>query len=91
MYNAFDNVDVFLLPGKDYAQPFPPDFKQPSYASVCDVITAKDGPLADWLGRVNSKQYHDDCIYDMVMMANRNQPVTSSVTMWKSVREKEAV
>ncbi|XP_035527995.1 IgGFc-binding protein-like [Morone saxatilis] len=51
---------------KDCAQPLPPDFTPPSYTSVCDVITAKDGPLADCVGRVDSRQYHDDCIYDMV-------------------------
>ncbi|XP_051263188.1 IgGFc-binding protein isoform X2 [Dicentrarchus labrax] len=52
---------------KDCAQPLPPDFTPPSYTSVCDVITAKDGPLADCVGRVDSRQYHDDCIYDMVL------------------------
>lgn len=68
MCNAFDNVvDGFLLPGKDCAKPLPPDFKPPSYTSVCDIITAKVGPLADCVGRVNSKQYRDDCIYDMVL------------------------
>uniref|UniRef100_A0A8C2WYZ8 VWFD domain-containing protein n=1 Tax=Cyclopterus lumpus TaxID=8103 RepID=A0A8C2WYZ8_CYCLU len=47
--------------------PLPPNFKPPAYASVCDVITAKDGPMSDCLQRVDSKQYRDDCIYDMVL------------------------
>ncbi|TDH12248.1 hypothetical protein EPR50_G00069860 [Perca flavescens] len=52
---------------KDCAPPLPPDFKPPSYTSVCDIITAKDGPLANCVGRVDSQQYRDDCIYDMVL------------------------
>ncbi|XP_034384908.1 IgGFc-binding protein-like isoform X1 [Cyclopterus lumpus] len=52
---------------KDCAQPLPPNFKPPAYASVCDVITAKDGPMSDCLHRVDAKQYRDDCIYDMVL------------------------
>ncbi|KAL7394213.1 hypothetical protein ABVT39_022340 [Epinephelus coioides] len=51
---------------KDCPPPFPPGFEPPSYTSVCDIITAKDGPLADCLSRVDSKQYHDDCVYDMM-------------------------
>nr|XP_019946686.1 PREDICTED: IgGFc-binding protein-like [Paralichthys olivaceus] len=51
---------------KNCAPPLPTDFKPPRYTSVCNVITAKDGPLVDCVGRVDSKQFHDDCIYDMV-------------------------
>ncbi|XP_029307092.1 IgGFc-binding protein-like [Cottoperca gobio] len=58
---------------KDCAQPLPPDFKPPSYTSVCDVITAQDGPLADCVDRVDSKQYHHDCIYDMVLNEGKQQ------------------
>lgn len=70
---CFDNICVFLLTGKDCAQPLPPNFTPPSYTSVCDVITAKDGPLADCVGRVDSKQYHDDCIYDMVLRDGKQE------------------
>lgn len=74
MYNAFDNVVVgFLLPGDDCAQPFPPDFKPPSYTSVCDIITAEDGPLAGCVNLLDSKQYRADCIYDMVLFEGKQQ------------------
>ncbi|KAK1896268.1 IgGFc-binding protein [Dissostichus eleginoides] len=49
------------------ATPLPPDFKPPGYTSVCDVITAKEGPLADCGGRLDAEQYRQDCIYDMVL------------------------
>ncbi|KAK5862889.1 hypothetical protein PBY51_018240 [Eleginops maclovinus] len=49
------------------ATPLPPDFKPPGYTSVCDVITAKDGPLADCVGRMDAEQYRQDCMYDMVL------------------------
>ncbi|XP_070691021.1 IgGFc-binding protein-like [Pempheris klunzingeri] len=52
---------------KDCAQPLPPDFTPPSYTSACHVITARDGPLADCVDRVDSQQYLADCIYDMVL------------------------
>ncbi|KAM9852278.1 IgGFc-binding protein-like isoform 2-T2 [Aulostomus maculatus] len=58
---------------KDCAQPLPPDFKPPDYTAVCDVITAKDGPLADCMGRVDSQLYHDNCIYDMVLENGQQQ------------------
>ncbi|XP_056237753.1 IgGFc-binding protein-like [Seriola aureovittata] len=61
------NVEGCSHECKDCAQPLPPDFKPPSYTSACDVILAKDGPLGDCVGRVDSKQYHEDCIYDMVL------------------------
>ncbi|XP_040020452.2 IgGFc-binding protein [Gasterosteus aculeatus] len=65
---------------KDCAQPLPPDFKPPANASVCDVITAKDGPMADCLGRADSKQYHDDCVYDMVLSEGREQAACAIIS-----------
>ncbi|XP_074510552.1 IgGFc-binding protein-like [Sebastes fasciatus] len=58
---------------KDCAQPLPPDFKPPGYTSVCDIITATEGPLADCISRVDSKQYHQDCIYDMVLNEGKQE------------------
>ncbi|XP_059195875.1 IgGFc-binding protein-like [Centropristis striata] len=58
---------------KDCAKPLPPDFKPPGYTSVCDVITSKKGPLADCVDRIDSKQYRDDCIYDMVLNEGKQQ------------------
>ncbi|XP_077455262.1 IgGFc-binding protein-like [Stigmatopora argus] len=52
---------------RDCAQPLPPGIKPPSFTSVCDIITAEDGPLADCIDRVDSKQYREDCIYDMIL------------------------
>uniref|UniRef100_A0A4W6EU93 VWFD domain-containing protein n=1 Tax=Lates calcarifer TaxID=8187 RepID=A0A4W6EU93_LATCA len=57
----------------DCAQPFPPDFKPPSYTSVCDIITAEDGPLAGCVNLLDSKQYRADCIYDMVLFEGKQQ------------------
>lgn len=65
--------DNFVPPGKDCAQPLPPDFKPPGYTSVCDIITATEGPLADCISRVDSKQYHQDCIYDMVLNEGKQE------------------
>ncbi|XP_049585555.1 IgGFc-binding protein isoform X2 [Syngnathus scovelli] len=58
---------------KDCAQPLNPDTKPPSYTSVCDIITAEDGPLADCIGRMDSKQFRDDCIYDMMLMDGKQE------------------
>ncbi|XP_060936531.1 IgGFc-binding protein-like [Limanda limanda] len=60
------NVKGCSLECKDCAPPFAPDYKPPSYTSACKVITAEDGPLADFVGRIDSRQFHDDCIRDMV-------------------------
>nr|XP_057909028.1 IgGFc-binding protein-like [Doryrhamphus excisus] len=57
----------------DCAQPLPPDFVPPSYTSACDVITAENGPLADCIGRVESQQFRDDCIYDMVLHGGKQE------------------
>ncbi|XP_040900961.1 IgGFc-binding protein-like [Toxotes jaculatrix] len=65
---------------KDCAQPLPPDVKPPSYTSVCDIITAKDGPLADCVGRVDAQQYRDDCIYDMVLNDGKQQPACDIIS-----------
>uniref|UniRef100_A0A8C9YAT7 VWFD domain-containing protein n=1 Tax=Sander lucioperca TaxID=283035 RepID=A0A8C9YAT7_SANLU len=67
------NVEGCSHECKDCALPLPPDFKPPSYTSVCDVITAKNGPLADCVGRVDSQQYRDDCIYDMVLNEGKEE------------------
>ncbi|XP_070767732.1 IgGFc-binding protein-like [Enoplosus armatus] len=67
------NVDGCSHECKDCAQPLPPDFKLPSYTSVCDIITAEDGPLADCVGRADSKQYRDDCVYDMVLNSGKQE------------------
>lgn len=67
------NMCCLCAAGKDCALPLPPDFKPPSYTSVCDVITAKNGPLADCVGRVDSQQYRDDCIYDMVLNEGKEE------------------
>ncbi|XP_071324408.1 IgGFc-binding protein-like [Trachinotus anak] len=61
------NVEGCSHECKDCAKPFPPDFTPPSYTSACNVITAKDGPLADCVARAESKLYREDCIYDMVL------------------------
>ncbi|KAM6935405.1 alpha-tectorin-like [Lycodopsis pacificus] len=67
------NVEGCSRDCKDCAQPLPDDFKPPAYTSVCDVITAKDGPLAGCVDRVDSKQYRDDCVYDMVLNDGQKQ------------------
>ncbi|KAM9353425.1 IgGFc-binding protein-like [Symphorus nematophorus] len=58
---------------KDCPPPFPPDYNPPRYTSACNIITAKEGPLADCVGRVDSKQYLDDCIYDMVLSNGKQE------------------
>ncbi|XP_051922507.1 IgGFc-binding protein-like [Hippocampus zosterae] len=58
---------------KDCAQPPDPDMKPPSYTSVCDIITAEDGPLADCIGRVDSKQFREDCVYDMMLTDGKQE------------------
>ncbi|XP_054477237.1 IgGFc-binding protein-like [Anoplopoma fimbria] len=67
---------------KDCAQPLPPDFKPPAYTSVCDVITAKDGPMADCIGRLDSKQYHSDCVYDMVLNDGQQQAACDVISVY---------
>ncbi|XP_068590666.1 IgGFc-binding protein-like [Cebidichthys violaceus] len=65
---------------KDCAQPLPPNFKPPAYTSVCDVMTAKDGPMNDCIGRVDSKQYHADCVYDMVLNEGQQEAACSIIS-----------
>ncbi|XP_042346060.1 IgGFc-binding protein-like [Plectropomus leopardus] len=65
---------------KDCAQPLPTDFTPPSYTSVCDIITAKDGPLADCVDRVDSKHYREDCIYDMVLNEGKQEAACSIIS-----------
>ncbi|KAM8871057.1 IgGFc-binding protein-like isoform 2-T2 [Spinachia spinachia] len=65
---------------KGCAPPPPPDFKPPAYTSVCDVITAQDGPMADCLGRVDSKQYHHDCVLDMVLNEGEQQAACAIIS-----------
>ncbi|CAB1446239.1 unnamed protein product [Pleuronectes platessa] len=60
------DVEGCSLECEDCAYPFAADYEPPSYTSDCKVITAKDGPLADCVGRIDSRQFHDDCIRDMV-------------------------
>lgn len=64
---------MLLLTGKDCAQPLAPDIKPPSYTSVCDIITAEDGPLADCIGRLDSKQFREDCVYDMMLTDGKQE------------------
>ncbi|XP_071240417.1 IgGFc-binding protein-like [Salvelinus alpinus] len=40
---------------------------KPKYVSACDVIVDKSGPLRDCIGRVQSDEYKEDCIYDMIL------------------------
>uniref|UniRef100_A0A8C7RXV2 VWFD domain-containing protein n=1 Tax=Oncorhynchus mykiss TaxID=8022 RepID=A0A8C7RXV2_ONCMY len=40
---------------------------KPKYVSACDVIVDKSGPLRDCIGRVDSDEYKEDCIYDMIL------------------------
>uniref|UniRef100_A0A4W5L3C1 Si:dkey-65b12.6 n=1 Tax=Hucho hucho TaxID=62062 RepID=A0A4W5L3C1_9TELE len=40
---------------------------KPKYVSACDVIVDKSGPLRDCNGRVDSDEYKEDCIYDMIL------------------------
>ncbi|XP_045081914.1 LOW QUALITY PROTEIN: IgGFc-binding protein-like [Coregonus clupeaformis] len=40
---------------------------KPKYVSACDVIVDKSGPLRDCIGRVDSVEYKEDCIYDMIL------------------------
>ncbi|XP_055759032.1 IgGFc-binding protein-like [Salvelinus fontinalis] len=40
---------------------------KPKYVSACDVILDKSGPLRDCIGRVQSDEYKEDCIYDMIL------------------------
>ncbi|XP_029360767.1 IgGFc-binding protein-like [Echeneis naucrates] len=67
------NVEGCSRDCKGCAPPLQPDFKRPGYTSTCDVITKKDGPLADCVNRVDSKQFHDDCVYDMVMNEGKQE------------------
>ncbi|XP_068425896.1 IgGFc-binding protein-like [Clinocottus analis] len=74
------DVDGCSRDCKDCAHPLPSNFKPPAYTSVCNVITSKDGPMADCLSRVDSKQYHDDCIYDMVLNEGKQQAACNIIS-----------
>lgn len=36
--------------------------------------------MADCLGRADSKQYHDDCVYDMVLSEDREQAACAIIS-----------
>ncbi|KAM6995238.1 LOW QUALITY PROTEIN: IgGFc-binding protein-like [Tautogolabrus adspersus] len=52
---------------KDCPPPLPAGIKLPDYTKACDVITAKDGPLAECSELLDFKEYHQDCVYDMFL------------------------
>ncbi|XP_065813942.1 IgGFc-binding protein [Labrus bergylta] len=58
---------------KDCPPPLPVDFKLPDYTKACDVITEKDGPLAECSELLDSKQYHQDCVYDIYLNEGKQE------------------
>ncbi|CAJ1061895.1 IgGFc-binding protein-like [Xyrichtys novacula] len=52
---------------KDCPPDIPPGTKPPAYTKDCDIITAEDGPLAGCINLLKAEQYHEDCVYDMML------------------------
>ncbi|CAJ1061894.1 IgGFc-binding protein-like [Xyrichtys novacula] len=52
---------------KDCPPDIPPGTEPPAYTKDCDIITAEDGPLAGCINLLKAEQYHEDCVYDMML------------------------
>lgn len=74
---------------KDCAQPLPPNFTPPDFTSVCDVIVATDGPLADCTDRVDSHQFHADCVYDVTLNGGKQEPACSIISDYVDACQRE--
>ncbi|XP_034553559.1 IgGFc-binding protein-like [Notolabrus celidotus] len=63
---------------KDCPPPLPSGVAPPPYTQVCDIIISKEGPLAGCIDLLDSKEFHKDCVYDM-MLNNGNEEAACEI------------
>uniref|UniRef100_UPI0037E7E52E IgGFc-binding protein-like n=1 Tax=Semicossyphus pulcher TaxID=241346 RepID=UPI0037E7E52E len=76
---------------KDCPPPIPDDITPPAYTKACDVMTEKDGPLANCMEFLDVKEYHHDCVYDMMLNDGKQEAACNIISDYVQDCQREGV